>query len=422
MATEAKIRGNFHQGQLRAWNSEARFVVVTAGAQSGKTCFEPVWLDREWQRCGKGDYLAVSATFPLLDMKLQPELINYFCHLRKVAVFKESKRVFEMNDGSRIICGSATNPESIESATAKAAVLDEVGQKQFKREVWEGVQRRLSISQGRALLATTVYNLGWLKTDVVDRALAGDKDYEHIQFDSTENPAFPQAEFERAKRTLPVWKFDMQYRGMFTKPAGLIYDAFDARICKVKRFPIPAFWKSYVGMDFGPVHTAAMFYALDPDTGYLYAYREYLKGGQTAAQHAAELIGLSKGETVIKRVGGSHTEEGWREAFTVAGWPISEPSINSVDVGIQKVYGWHKLNKLMVFDDLHGYLDQKLRYSRELNDRYEPTDKIEDKAEYHFMDAERYILSDLAEPTIATTKAERGMRYNPAVLQRWEVG
>ena len=62
--------------------------------------------------------------------------------------------------------------------------------------------------------------------------------------------------------------------------------------------------------------------------------------------------------------------------------------------GIDRVYALHKLNKLFVFDDLQKYLDEKLAYSYALNDKYEPTDEIEDKSSYHLMDAERYILSD----------------------------
>jgi len=48
-----------------------------------------------------------------------------------------------------------------------------------------------------------------------------------------------------------------------------------------------------------------------------------------------------------------------------------------------------------VFDDCTNYLDQKTSYSRVLDDRGDPTEKIEDKESYHFMDAERYIVSYL---------------------------
>jgi len=404
---DGKLHLRFHPGQLKAWDSKARFVLVTAGAQSGKSEFEIQWLVREIGLRGTGDYLAVSATYPLLDKKLLPAMRAMICNIMHLGEYKDSKGMFELADGSRIILGSGTNPEAIESATAKAAILDECGQKDFKREVWEGVQRRLSINQGRALLASTVYNLGWLKTDVADRAAKRDPDYEHIQFDSTTNPAFPVEEFERARRTLPAWKFDMQYRGLFTRPAGLIYDSFNSQSHVVPRFDIPKDWPRYVGHDFGPVHMAALFYALDRDTGDLFAYREYLDGGLSVAGHARKLLELSAGEHIMRRVGGAHTEDGWREAFGNALWPIEEPGTDKVDLGIQRVYGWHKTGRLKVFSDLQMYLDEKTRYSWALDDLYRPVQgQIEDKATFHLMDAERYLLSSLDEPVTKMVRAE----------------
>ena len=70
-----------------------------------------------------------------------------------------------------------------------------------------------------------------------------------------------------------------------------------------------------------------------------------------------------------------------------------EPSEYEVEVGINRVYGWHRLNKLMVFDDVGLYLDEKLTYSRELDEHYEPTLKIANKSAFHLMDAERYLFT-----------------------------
>ena len=55
-----------HRGQWRVWQSRARYVAMIAGFQSGKTSFGPHWLHREILNQGPGDYLAVTATFPLL--------------------------------------------------------------------------------------------------------------------------------------------------------------------------------------------------------------------------------------------------------------------------------------------------------------------------------------------------------------------
>ena len=267
--------------------------------------------------------------------------------------------------------------------------------------------RRVAITQGRVLVTTTLYEFGWFKTEIYDRWRAGDPDIEVVQGDSTQNPAFPKEEYERAKSLLPRWKFNLFYRGIYEKPAGLIYDAFDEAVCAVQRFELPASWPRYVGHDFGPNNTAAVWYAQDPGTGFLYVYRAYLAGGLSAYDHAQKFKQLSFGETIVKRVGGIHSEEGWRESFTAAGWPISEPREREVEVGINTVYGWHKRNALFVFKDVGLYLDEKLAYSRKLDDDYQPTVVIDNKSRFHLMDAERYLLSDFG--------PERLVGYNERV-------
>ena len=243
---------------------------------------------------------------------------------------------------------------------------------------------------GRALLTTTVYNLGWLKTQIYDKWKAGDSDYEVISFDSIANPVFPPAEYERARRDLPRWKFDMLYRGRFTRPAGLIYGSFNEDLHKVPRFAIPEAWPRYLGLDFGGVNTAGVFYAAEPNTERLYVYREYKAGGRTAAGHAEH---LRRGEPMIPTcVGGSKSEGQWRNEFRSGGLPVRTPTISDVEVGIDRVYGAHKRAEIFVFDDLHGYLEEKNTYSRKLDENGEPTEDIEDKETFHFMDAERYIV------------------------------
>ena len=149
-----------------------------------------------------------------------------------------------------------------------------------------------------------------------------------------------------------------------------------------------------MGHDFGPNNTGAVWYAQDPVTGFLYVYRAYLAGGLSAYDHAQKFKAMSQGETIVKRVGGVHAEAGWREAFLAAGWPISEPREREVEVGINTVYGWHKRNALFVFNDVKIYLDEKLSYSRKLDDMYQPTEEIDNKSRFHLMDCERYLLSD----------------------------
>ncbi len=384
-------------------------MAVLAGTQGGKTSFGPPWLWREIRERGPGDYLVVTPTFPLLQLKALPEFLRFFGELLGLGTYTASPvKVFRFSEeGERrmfgdtphesgpvnVYFGHAQDPDSLESATAKAAWLDEPGQKKFKLGSWQAILRRLSLAMGRVLLTTTIYNLGWLKGQIYDRWKSGDEDYDVVSFPSTANPAFPEEEDERARRDLPYWKYAMFYLARFTRPAGLIYDAFDEDMHKVPRFAIPREWKRHLGLDFGGVNTAGLFYAEEPGTQNLYLYREYKAGGRTTKEHAEKML---EGEPMVPHcVGGSKSEGQWRDEFRAGGLPVKEPLISDVEVGIDRVYGAHKHGEILVFDDLAGYLEEKLTYSRELDDSGEPTEKIEDKETFHFMDAERYIVGYL---------------------------
>ena len=209
---------------------------------------------------------------------------------------------------------------------------------------------------------------------------------------------FSREEFNDAKSRLPKWKFNLFYRGVYDKPAGLIYDCFEEEAQVIPRFAIPPHWQHYVGHDFGGVNPAALFYAQDPMTGYFYLHREYKTQGKDAIEQVRELKELTANERISRRVGGQHTEMGWRQAYSNAGWKIFEPRIhgnNSVEPQIDKVYGLKKQGKLFVFDDCLGYLDENSTFSRQLDDRYESTDKIDNESSFHFMACERYVLSDV---------------------------
>lgn len=398
------LKLHLHAGQVRALRTRRRFVLVLAGTQGGKTSFGPYWLLEEMRAKGPGDYLVATPTFPLLELKLLPEFLRLFRERLQLGnyrgspskVFELSRRGEEMLFGSvqpgqptRILFGHAQDPDSLESATIKAAWLDEAGQKKFKLGSWEAIQRRLSIHEGRVLLTTTPYTLGWLKTELHDPALKGDPDIELIQFESIMNPSFSRKEFERMRKKQPRWKFNMMYRGLFERPAGLIYDCV-TEAHYVKAFPIPPTWRRYIGLDFGGVNTAAVFIAEEPGTGKLFLYRTYHAGSRTAAQHVAA---LKKGEPGMPEasVGGAGSEDNWRREFTAAGLPIQKPSVPDVEVGIQRVYSLFQTGRLKVFDHLTELKDDLGTYARELDAQGEPTEAIEDKATYHRLDGLRYI-------------------------------
>src|SRR5512139_186190 len=293
-----------HSGQGRALDSLSRFTFIIAGTQSGKTSFGPLWLGREIKQNGPGDYLAATATFDLFKLKMLPEMLHFFQVLQGWTWSASERVLINPRHDTRIILRSANAEGGLESATAKAAWLDECGQDAFRLEGWEAVQRRLSLSQGRVLGTTTPYNLGWLKSEIYDRWRGGDPDYNVIQFTSLMNPIFPRAEYDRAKRTQADWKFRMYYRGEFTRPAGMIYSDYSEDMHLIDDFDIPAEWPRYVGVDFGAINTALIWIARNPDKNTFIAYRENMPGEMTTKQHADLTLRQASGENVILWAGG----------------------------------------------------------------------------------------------------------------------
>lgn len=392
------VQLRFHPGQVAAWESDRRFVFVIAGTQSGKTSFGPWWLAREIKQCGPGDYLAVTATYDLFKLKMLPEMLRVFegYLLNDGWRFMASDRVL-ISDAlkARIILRSAEAEGGLESATAKAAWLDECGQDRFRVDSWLAVLRRLALAQGRVLGTTTPYNLGWLKREVYDKWRAGNSDFAVVQFRSIDNPRFPVAEYEAARARMPAWKHRMFYDGEFDRPAGLIYDCFDDDENVVDDFALPLSWPRRVGIDFGAVNQALVWVAEDDATGTYYVYRESLTGGMSTREHVQAALRHAMTERVVLWIGGAPSEEQQRRDWATEGIKIVRPRIIDVEAGIDRVYDLVKTRRLRVFRSCVGLLDEFGRYSRKLNDAGEATEAIDAKETFHRLDALRYVASGL---------------------------
>jgi hypothetical protein len=406
---EGRLHLSLHPGQARAWQSEARFVAIIAGTQSGKTSFLPWLLWREIERGGSGDYLAVTASYDLLKLKFLPALRECFEHVLRRGRYWAGDKIIELSDPEkgflarsasdpmwgRIILRSASAGGGLESATAKAAILDEAGQDEFGVEDWEAVLRRLSLSQGRAIIGTTPYNTGWLKSLFFDRWTAGDRDYEVVQFKSTANPQFPRAEYERAKATMPAWRFDMMYRGEFSRPAGMIYDCYAEDLHLCDPFVVPAPWPHYLGVDFGGANTALLWLAEEPGTGRLFVWEESLTGGKSTRQHVAEALEKAQGRNLVAAWGGAPGEEQQRWDWAVEGLEVLRPPVGDVEAGINRVTELLKAKRVKIFKSLRGLRDEIGSYRRKLDKHGQPTEEIEDKRKYHRLDSFRYVAAGL---------------------------
>jgi len=305
-------------------------------------------------------------------------------------------------DYGMIYLGSADNPDSMQGAAVKGYWLDEAGM--MSLVAYQTAIQRVSLFDGQVIITTTPYNRGWLKTEVNDKA---DNDYLHVErWTSVDNPAFPKHVFDEMRsgpNAMQPHRFRMMYMAEFERPVGMIYSSFNAEKCVIEPFKIPLSWPRYVGQDYGPVHTAVIWYAKNPvkykgwPVGTMFGYREYLEGNKSIDQHVKDLQKLSKGEPIQRKVAsGLASERQWRREFMTKGWNLQECRITDVEVGIDKVWAMHQQNKLVYFNTMRRTISQKEEYRRKLDDSQEPTEAIENKEQFHHMDAERYIIASLS--------------------------
>lgn len=302
----------------------------------------------------------------------------------------------------RIILTSAESKGGLESATAKAALLDEAGLPTFTLDDWEAILRRLSLNRGRVFAGTTLYNLGWLKSEVYDAWVNGDKDFDVIQFPSYINPAFPREEYERAKRKMQEWKFAMFYEGKFAKPATLIYKDFDEATMVVNDFEIPPHWGRVLGVDFGGANTGALHLAesdryTDEGLSIWYAYKCTLSGNKSTSEHVKEQLRLLEGVEYFEITGGAPSETQPRMDWGEAGLYVEQPVISDVESGIDRVTQLLKDNRLRVFRSLKGVRDEFGRYQRKVDELGNPTTDILNKNNYHRMDMLRYAATKIVD-------------------------
>ena len=441
---EQAIRCYLHAGQLAAWESGARFVVANGGKQSGKTSFAPLWALREIIDAGyAGDGLAVSATSDLTILKLLPAMLGLLIDELGIGRWWGGDRIIELCNPQtgafgarhskdhasmhgRVIFRTAESEAQMQSATANWAVTDELGL--YKRKVWDDLQGRLALNEGRVLAPTTGYfKRIWFK-ELVQSPPDG---VDVVTFESRANPAFSDAEWSRLRDSMPAHEFNLNYRGVWSSPPGLIYDDFVDEYREhgghlVRRFDVPKQWARHVGVDPGVIHPAKVWLAHDANEDVYYVYREAFGADNstsgagvqdddrmTSKEHAAADVALARarGERVVTWAIGAKSEKYWRRDYKSAGAKgVKAPDTAEVWEGIDRVMYLLREHRLYIMDDCHGLLGDIRQYARELDDNNDPTDKIKDKDAFHYADALRYIAQQVVKRNKLTVGVEVG-RY-----------
>ena len=187
------------------------------------------------------------------------------------------------------------------------------------------------------------------------------------------------------------------FHGIRAFPEGAIYNVYNEEKHKVKAMVLPTRWPRFVGIDPFGAHIAAVWLAYDSRTNVLNVYREYSEPfGITTAGHAKNILDLSAGEMIFAWAGGARSERQARADFAGSGIPLEESPVIEVWAGIDRIINLMKEFKLVIHDSCPQLISEIGGYRRKMKDG-NPTEDIENKHDYHLLDALRYIITLLTD-------------------------
>lgn len=331
------------------------------------------------------------ATGPTLGMLKANLWREFVARLADVGLVEDRDYVYNrtaleitlIGRGTTIIGRTMDKPSTMQGSHLHGVVADEAGL--YTAEAWHVIQQRVSLYKGQIFITSTPYSWNFLKKEIYDPWLASGKNHESIdvlQISSLANPNFPREEYERAKMNLPRWKFDMFYRGMFTRPSGLVYGEY--QVISTRLQPVV---RIFAGQDYGFNNPSAIVWISEDGRGNYQVFRVWKKS------HASYDV-ISEAMTAERcRYYHDPSSAGVIDELKRKGHMITAAK-NDVMAGIGVVDGLFRSGRLTIWQDgevVSDLLEELGLYSWQTDGSGEPIEKI-DKSNDHACDALRYGL------------------------------
>ena len=247
-----------HADQIKVFNQRTRFTAAIAGTGGGKTVLGPIWCLRQIQEAihkyGKCLGMIIAPTYKVLSRATMPTFVETLKYTAYEGIYKESKSQYVLpNDWGIIWAQGADNPGGLEGGQFDFVWGDEGGQ--FKKKTFDAITGRTGAKMSPILITTTPYGLGALFQEWYKPFKAGDTDYFVHSWSSFRNPAYPDEEYERAKKSMTPEKFAERYDGQFMNLEGLVYPSLYRNIIPMENSEMVELLRSpghlYGGIDFG---------------------------------------------------------------------------------------------------------------------------------------------------------------------------
>ncbi len=219
--------------------------------------------------------------------------------------------------------------------------------------------------------------------------------------------------------SIPPFQRDARSKGVPQLGAGAIYPVPESDIL-VPDFEIPEHWPRAFGMDVGWNRTAAIWGALDRESGVLYLYSEHYRGQAEPVVHAEAIKG--RGTWVPGAIDPASRGRGQKDGdqllqqYCDLGLNL-QTAVNAREAGLYAVWQRLSAGKIKVFKSLGNWLAEFRLYRRD-----EKGNVV--KENDHLMDATRYLVvtgMDAA-TTKPVEKPKRQVEYTTGAMSTGWMG
>ena len=225
-------------------------------------------------------------------------------------------------------------------------------------------------------------------------------------------PHITQEAIEKLIASTPPFLRDARIHGIPQLGAGAIYPVPESEFV-IDPQPIPNHWKRLYGMDVGS-KTAAVWLAIDPDTGTIWTYADYYKEREEPSIHTTGI--KAKGDWIPGAIDpasrGRSQIDGQQlmQMYADLGLNLT-PAVNAVEAGLYTVWELLSTGRLKVFRNCTHLLQEIRTYQRDEKGRVI-------KKNDHCCDSWRYAVMTR---DIAVQQKSLNTSLNSLPTKRWAI-
>lgn len=281
--------------------------------------------------------------------------------------------------------------ESFNGYTLDAVVFDE----EPPKDIHDELVTRLMTTNGRTLYSFTPLKGMSEVTMMIDKEIRLPPEQRSmgvVRISMYDVPHISKDAIESGKKRWSRMEWDARIYGIPSAGKGIFFPVPDDEIA-CKPFKVPGEWARFMGFDYGFRRSAAVYFAIDPNTNVIYLYDLLVMKESTPADHIYTLKRRGGGwipgasETALIMDSGKSRLEFYQEEGLNL-FPATEAKkpgnlLTGIDIVYQMLLG----GEVKVFSNLGEWFAEKASYH--LTDKMKVTDLPHD-----LMDATRYGLID----------------------------